>query len=159
MKKQLFRRRSPHERATLPGRVSLYRIALRCRAAPGLGCGSRAKPVPLELERNPAVAEAWLNRSGTLLAVVGEITYPRSAFLQSLLDRHGLNGKALREVWVRDIMTPAASWEVLDYGTARRAATGIGGESRSLARPASAVSGKSPRAGRLTVATVTRVVR
>jgi len=76
--------------------VSLYRIALCCRAAPGLGCGSRAKPVLLELERNPAVAEAWLNRSGTLLAVVGKITYPRSAFLQSLLDRHWLNGKALR---------------------------------------------------------------
>ncbi|MBI4207760.1 MAG: hypothetical protein HY527_22290 [Betaproteobacteria bacterium] len=85
-----------HERDTLPGRVSLYRIALCCRTAPGLGCGSRAKPILLELERNPAVAEAWLNRCGTLLAVVGKITYPRFAFLQSLLDSHGLAGKAVR---------------------------------------------------------------
>jgi len=96
VKKQHLRGASAHERATLSGRVSLYRIALSCRAAPGLGCGSRAKPVLLELERNPAVAEARLNRSGTLLAVVGKITYPRSAFLQSLLDKHGLNGKAVR---------------------------------------------------------------
>ncbi|OGA43094.1 MAG: hypothetical protein A3G24_22770 [Betaproteobacteria bacterium RIFCSPLOWO2_12_FULL_62_13] len=96
MKNQLFRGRSPHKRATLSGRVSLYRIALCCRAAPGLGCGSRAKLVLLELESNPAVAEAWLNRSGTLLAVAGKITYPRSAFLQPLLDRHGLAGKAVR---------------------------------------------------------------
>lgn len=96
MKEQLLRGRSQHERDTLPARVSLYRIALGCRAAPGLGCGSRAKPVLLGLERNPAVAEAWLNRTGTLLAVVGKIIYPRSAFLQSLLDRRGMAGKALR---------------------------------------------------------------
>lgn len=97
MKKQLLRGRSQHERDALPGRVSLYRIALCCPAAPELGCGSRAKPVLLELEANPAaVAEAWLNHTGTLLAVVGKITFPRSALVQSLLDRHGLAGKALR---------------------------------------------------------------
>lgn len=37
MKEQLLRDRALHERDTLPGRVSLYRIALCCRAAPGLG--------------------------------------------------------------------------------------------------------------------------
>lgn len=42
------------------------------------------------------MAEAWLNHTGTLLAVVGKITYPGSALLQSLLARHGLNGTALR---------------------------------------------------------------
>ena len=51
-------------------RVSLYRVSLGCAAAPGLGCGVRAKPLLLALERAPAVAEAWLNRQGTLLAVV-----------------------------------------------------------------------------------------
>ncbi|PWU20744.1 MAG: hypothetical protein C5B50_03280 [Verrucomicrobia bacterium] len=33
-------------------------------------CGSASKPILLELERQPAVAQAWLNRAGTLMAVV-----------------------------------------------------------------------------------------
>lgn len=43
-----------------------------CPAAPEIGCGSRAKPILLQLERDPAVAEAWLNRAGTTMAIVWE---------------------------------------------------------------------------------------
>ncbi len=50
--------------------VSIFRVSLQCPAAPRIGCGSASKPVLLALEREPAVAEAWLNRAGTLLAVV-----------------------------------------------------------------------------------------
>lgn len=46
--------------------------------------------------RHTSVAEAWLNRTGTLLAVAGKITYPRSVFVRSLLERHGLTATALR---------------------------------------------------------------
>ena len=50
--------------------VTFYKTPLGCNAAPDIGCGSRSKPVLLELERNPAIKEAWLNRSGTVIAIV-----------------------------------------------------------------------------------------
>src|SRR5688572_12608991 len=54
----------------LAGRVAFYNVPLRCPAAPEIGCGSRAKPVLLELERVPGINEAWLNRAGTIAAIV-----------------------------------------------------------------------------------------
>jgi hypothetical protein len=51
-------------------RISFYEAELVCPAAPQIGCGSAAKPILLELERHPQVAEAWLKRSGTVIAVV-----------------------------------------------------------------------------------------
>ena len=50
--------------------VSFYRVPLVCPAAPEIGCGSASKPLLLELERAKAVSQAWLNRAGTILAVV-----------------------------------------------------------------------------------------
>lgn len=51
-------------------RVAIFQVPLRCPAAPQIGCGSSAKPILLELERAPEVSEAWLNRAGSLIAVV-----------------------------------------------------------------------------------------
>src|SRR6266545_4757407 len=56
--------------ATTPGRISLFKVSLQCPAAPQIGCGSASKPILLDLERQPAVREAWLNRAGTMIAVV-----------------------------------------------------------------------------------------
>src|SRR5712691_5910991 len=53
-----------------PDRVSLFKVPLQCLAAPQIGCGTRAKPILLELKRNSSVSEAWLNRAGTRIAVV-----------------------------------------------------------------------------------------
>ena len=53
-----------------PDRISFYEVPLVCPAAPEIGCGSRSKPILLQLEREEAVAEAWLNRPGTVIAVV-----------------------------------------------------------------------------------------
>jgi hypothetical protein len=50
--------------------VTFYETPLVCNAAPEIGCGSRSKPVLLELEKNSAVKEAWLNRPGTVIAIV-----------------------------------------------------------------------------------------
>jgi hypothetical protein len=50
--------------------IIFYKTPLVCNAAPTIGCGSHAKPVLLEMEKNPAVKEAWLNRSGKMLAIV-----------------------------------------------------------------------------------------
>lgn len=50
--------------------VSFYRVPLACPAAPQIGCGSASKPLLLELEKTKGVPEAWLNRAGTIMAIV-----------------------------------------------------------------------------------------
>ena len=52
--------------------VSLYQVPLVCGAAPHIGCGGKSKPVLLELEAHNDIAEAWLNRTGTVMALVWE---------------------------------------------------------------------------------------
>ena len=50
--------------------LSFYKVPLVCPAAPHIGCGSASKPLLLELEHSEVVSEAWLNRAGTVMAVV-----------------------------------------------------------------------------------------
>ena len=50
--------------------ATFYRVPLMCSAVRGLGCGTRAKPVLLDLQRKSIVHEAWLNDAGDVLAVV-----------------------------------------------------------------------------------------
>src|SRR6266480_713814 len=56
--------------ATTANRISVFRAPLVCPAAPQIGCGSASKPILLDLERRAGVLEAWLNRGGTIIAVV-----------------------------------------------------------------------------------------
>jgi hypothetical protein len=51
-------------------RVSVFKVPLVCPAAPQIGCGSASKPILLDLEKEPGVLEAWLNRAGTRIAIV-----------------------------------------------------------------------------------------
>src|SRR5260221_4797779 len=76
--------------AVTSDRISLFEVALRCEAAPEIGCGSRSKPVLLQLEREPMITEAWLNETGTVLAVVGKegsSRESRSETVQSILKK------------------------------------------------------------------------
>src|SRR6266478_1799670 len=56
--------------AVTADRVSVFKAPLVCPAAPQIGCGSASKPILLDLERQPSVLEAWLNRAGTIISVV-----------------------------------------------------------------------------------------
>src|SRR6059058_5247994 len=51
-------------------RISVFKVPLVCPAAPQIGCGSASKPILLDLERQPGVLEAGLNRAGTIISVV-----------------------------------------------------------------------------------------
>ena len=51
-------------------RISLFEVSLQCPAAPHIGCGTASKPILLQLQQEPGVAEAWLNRAGTEITVV-----------------------------------------------------------------------------------------
>ena len=50
--------------------ISVFKAPLVCPAARQIGCGSASKPILLDLEQQPGVLEAWLNRAGTRIAVV-----------------------------------------------------------------------------------------
>ena len=49
--------------------ITFYDVPLVCGAAPSIGCGSRAKPLLIDLEQQAPIKEAWLNRSGTIVAI------------------------------------------------------------------------------------------
>jgi hypothetical protein len=51
--------------------VIFYEVPMVCGEASDIGCGSRSKPVLIELKNLEKVKEAWLNRAGTMIAVVG----------------------------------------------------------------------------------------
>lgn len=65
-------------------RISLFGVPLQCGSAPEIGCGSRAKPLLLKLEEEPGIAEAWLNGTGTVLAVVGREGSNREAHIKAV---------------------------------------------------------------------------
>jgi hypothetical protein len=79
-------------------RISLFSVPLICEAAPEIGCGSRSKPILLELQRQPDIAEAWLNGTGTVLAVVwmnASNSQARAKAVEAILERNGAVGTEL----------------------------------------------------------------
>lgn len=50
--------------------TTFYDVPLRCPSAPQIACGGKAKPVLRALENQAAVAEAWVDRTGTIVATV-----------------------------------------------------------------------------------------
>ena len=50
-------------------KYSFYDVGLVCEAAPGIACAIRSKPILNALESHVLVSRAWLNRTGTKLAV------------------------------------------------------------------------------------------
>src|SRR5437870_6355304 len=62
---------APLASAAVPAdRISVFKAPLVCPAARQIGCGRAWKPILLDLEQQPGVLEAWLNRAGTRIAVV-----------------------------------------------------------------------------------------
>jgi copper chaperone CopZ len=52
------------------GKITFYEAPLVCAADPTIGCGSKAKFLLADLERNPdAIEGAWLNKKGTVIAI------------------------------------------------------------------------------------------
>jgi len=78
---------APEQTPISKKRLSVYQTDLICPAARHIGCGSAAKPLLLELERDAHVDEAWLNRAGTVVAVVWKeprTTKKRTEIIQSV---------------------------------------------------------------------------
>jgi hypothetical protein len=87
-----------NKNAIATDRISLFEVPLRCEAAPEIGCGTRSKPILLQLEQEPAIEEAWLNGAGTVLAVVwAENSRSESGtkIVQTVLERNGITSLEL----------------------------------------------------------------
>lgn len=82
-----------------PDQISLFRVPLRCGMAPEIGCGSLARPLLVVLECTPGITEAWLNRAGTLLAVVGSKAFTgerRAQVVKAALEAEDILSEELR---------------------------------------------------------------
>jgi hypothetical protein len=55
--------------------ISFYDVPLVCGAAPEIGCGSRVKPLFIETEKESKIKESWINRPGTMIAIVWDSTF------------------------------------------------------------------------------------
>ena len=98
-----------------PNRVGLYAVPLVCPAAPEIGCGLAAKPILEALEGQPGVEAAWLNRAGTVVAVLWAKDAPserRRAAIQTAIQR------VFRDMTVREVTDD--EWERLLQDFQRR---------------------------------------
>lgn len=68
------------------GEIFIFQVRLRCEAAPGIGCGLRAKPVLQDLERVQGIRESRLNRAGNLIAVVRTMAKRGTAGADAVLE-------------------------------------------------------------------------
>jgi hypothetical protein len=77
--------------------ITFYDAALVCGAAPAIGCGSRAKPLLIDLERQTAIEEAWLNQAGTIVAIVWSGPARTSEVAKPVFDRHEIQFRERRD--------------------------------------------------------------
>lgn len=90
--------------------ISFFKVPLVCNAAPSIGCGSRAKPVLIGFEESENVEEAWLNRTGTLIAVVwkeGVDVSTKKDIANTIFKEHELN---VEEVVLEEYASVSASF-------------------------------------------------
>ena len=81
--------------------ITFYEVPLVCGAAPEIGCGSRAKPLFAEMELHENIAEAWLNRPGTIIAVVWKdgVTSKkeRAQIAKPLFEKHNVETEIIKD--------------------------------------------------------------
>lgn len=97
-----------------PDRVSVFKVSLQCPAAPQIGCGSASKPILLELERDLAVEQAWLNRGGTLIAVVWK-SQPNTQTQQDLASRLRSAGCCARDADINEVQGEARDQALKEF--------------------------------------------
>jgi len=105
--------------------ITFYKTPLVCNAAPDIGCGSRSKPALLELEKNPVIKEAWLNRSGTVIAIVWKDKAQTEIVAKPIFKENNISFTVLNEndiasyrktfrkanLWYRGANVDMLSWE------------------------------------------------
>jgi hypothetical protein len=91
--------------------ITFYDVPLVCGAAPAIGCGSRAKPVLLDLERQPAIKEAWLNRTGTIVAIIWDEQARTEEVVKSVFEKYEVQfTERLKASQATDSFMVAGAW-------------------------------------------------
>ena len=76
--------------------ITFHSVNLVCGAATDIGCGSRSKPILLDLQKEPSIKEAWLNRAGTIVAVVWKKDVePNVKIVPASFKKHGKSMETL----------------------------------------------------------------
>ena len=65
--------------------ISFYEVPLVCGADPDIGCGSRVKPLFIETAKENKIKESWLNRQGTLMAIVWDEQFTNTEEQEKLI--------------------------------------------------------------------------
>jgi hypothetical protein len=95
------------KKTTANSNVTFYKVPLVCGAASHIGCGSKAKPILLGLEKkNDVISEAWLNRTGTIIAIVWKENLTKelqastvnTVFKENKMDVTLISGKEEKEI-------------------------------------------------------------
>ena len=66
--------------------ISFYEVPLICGAAPEIGCGSRLKPLFIDMAKQAEIKESWSNRRGTVIAVVWNEPSPNDKARRKILE-------------------------------------------------------------------------
>lgn len=108
--------------------IVYFETPLVCGALETIGCGSRAKPLLLDFEASSFASEAWLNREGTIVAIVLKEPYlPIRQLLQrakTVFDKYEIAWKPIQGrheeltadfrktgKWYRGAAVDSLSWE------------------------------------------------
>ena len=65
--------------------ITFYEVPLVCGAAPDIGCGSRIKPLFIETTNTTGIKESWVNRSGTVIAIIWDASLKDEAERENLI--------------------------------------------------------------------------
>jgi len=79
-------------------RTSVFKVLLQCKAAPELACGGGLKRILLELERTPAIEQAWVNTNGTALLMIGSKNSTSASRAQAVQAVVGRRGRQVEEL-------------------------------------------------------------
>src|SRR5260370_17140415 len=79
------------DKSTNDETITFYDVPLVCGAAPEIGCGSRAKPLLIDLEQQIGIKEAWLNRTGTIVAIAWRASARTEEVVQPVFERHPIH--------------------------------------------------------------------
>ncbi|XAZ82170.1 hypothetical protein A6C57_27970 (plasmid) [Fibrella sp. ES10-3-2-2] len=78
-------------------KITFYQVPLVCSADLSIGCGSQAKPALLDMEKNPTVKEAWINRQGTMIAVVWKGEEQTNQVARPIFARYDIDFAAVKQ--------------------------------------------------------------
>ena len=81
--------------------ITFYDIPLVCGAAPAIGCGSRAKPLLMDLEQQSTIRESWLSRAGTIVAIVWSGPARIAEIATPVFERHEVRAHGLENPFYR----------------------------------------------------------